>query len=271
MPRIVEPASLLVLALLRSVPALAQEEVPAACEGVHGLWAPLPEECFGVIDTDRPHQTDTPHVVPAGHTQVESAIASLQLGGLISDVPRDPRAHLVLLDDNYKFGIVTDVDVQLLFQHVDYVPADRSFLPPGPYSVRAKFNIVHERGWVPAITLVPWTFLPVQPAGPVRSGPYVFWGWELPYGFELEMNAGALASTRPKPPLALVLATALTYTLVGEFRAFVDVYATGWDIALGTGLLWAFARNVQVDLGSYIGLSGAEPAATPFIGFSIRR
>jgi hypothetical protein len=71
--------------------------------------------------------------------------------------------------------------------------------------------------------------------------------------------------------VAAVLATALTYTLVGELRVFVDVYATGWDIALGTGALWAFTRNMQVDLGSYLGLSGAEPVATPFLGFSIRR
>ena len=37
------------------------------CEGVHGVWAPLPDGCLSVIDTDRPTQTDTPHVVPVGH------------------------------------------------------------------------------------------------------------------------------------------------------------------------------------------------------------
>jgi len=28
---------------------------------------------------------------------------------------------------------------------------------------------------------------------------------------------------------------------------------------------------MQIDLGTYIGLSGDEPVATPFVGFSIRR
>ena len=56
-----------------------------------------------------------------------------------------------------------------------------------------------------------------------------------------------------------------------DFRVFVDVYATGPDIALGTGALWAFTRDMQVDLGTYVGLHGDEPVATPFLGFSVRR
>ena len=75
----------------------------------------------------------------------------------------------------------------------------------------------------------------------------------------------------PKPPAAVVLASALTYTVIGDFRVFVDVYATGPDIALGTGALWAFTRDMQVDLGTYVGLHGDEPVAIPFLGFSVRR
>ncbi len=236
-----------------------------SCDGVHDLWDPVPDSCLGVIDTDRPHQTDTPHVVPAGHTQIESALGSLQLWGA-----RDS-AHVLLFDDGYKFGLVTHVDLQLLFVHADYVPAVRRFRPPGPLGVRLKLNLVEEKAWVPAVTLVPWVFVPVAPSEALRGGPLVFWGWELPAHFELEMNAGVLVGESPKPAAALVLASALTYTVVGDFRVFVDVYATGPDVALGTGALWAFARDMQVDAGTYVGLAGDEPAATPFVGFSIRR
>jgi hypothetical protein len=244
----------------------------ALCAGVHSLANPLPDLCLDVIDTDRPHQTDTPHVVAAGHTQVESALASVQL----SSGP----AHLVFVEDNYKFGLVTGVDLQLLVKHVDYVPAARALAPPGPFGVRVKINVVEEKGAVPAVTLVPWGFFPAARSQPLRGGPLVFWGWELPAGFELEMNAGVLfAAHTPearvqKPPAAVVLASALTKTVFSprpEVRVFVDVYATGWDIALGTGALWAFMRDMQFDLGTYIGLSGDEPTATPFVGFSVRR
>jgi hypothetical protein len=269
-----QPVSCLTVAVVLAAGSLARaDEERPECKGIHGLWAPLPDECLEVIDTDRPHQTDTPRVVPAGHTQFESAVASLQLGSNVDD-PKGPRsAHLIFFDDGYKFGLVSHVDFQLLFKHADYIPVAKSFAPPGPLSVRAKWNFVEGGGFVPALTFVPWVFIPMAPAPAesLRAGPLLFLGWELPLHLELEVNAGVLFSEKPKPAEALVLASALTYTVVGEFRIFVDVYATGWDIALGTGALWAFARDMQVDVGTYVGLSGEEPRATPFMGFSIRR
>jgi hypothetical protein len=137
--------------------------------------------------------------------------------------------------------------------------------------VRVKINLVEERGWVPAITLVPWIFVPVAPSQTLRGGPLVFWGWELPAHFELEMNAGIFYGASPKPPAVPVIASALTHKIAGEVGVFVDVYATGPDVALGTGALWAFRRDMQVDLGTYVGLHGDEPVATPFVGLSVRR
>jgi hypothetical protein len=222
---------------------------------------------LGVIDTDRPHQTDTPHVVPAGHSQFESALGALQLGGRAGD----SSPHVLMFENAYKFGLVTGVDLQLIVKHAEYIPGERRLAPAGPLTVRAKLNLIEEDGWTPAVTLVPWIFVPADSSHALRGGPLVFWGWELPMHFELEINAGLFVGAKPKPPTAIVLASALTYTIVGDFRVFVDVYATGWDIAFGTGALWAFTRDMQVDIGTYVGLNGDEPAATPFIGFSFRR
>lgn len=226
---------------------------------------------LGLIDTDRPHQTDTPHVVPAGHFQFESAIAEAQLGGTVGTTGGNRNPHLVLFDDNYKVGLARDVDLQLLFTHAAYDPVERKLLPPGPLELRAKLALVHEKGWVPAITFVPWVFLPVAPSETLRGGPLVFWGWELGEHFELEMNAGVLFGASPKPPAALVLASALTFKPVETFGVFVDIYATGPDVALGTGMLWAVTRDAQIDVGTYVGVHGEEPVATPFVGFSVRR
>jgi hypothetical protein len=241
------------------------------CAGTHSLWSPLPDACLGVIDTDRPHQTDTPHVVPAGHTQIESAIGSLQLGRDVNAPGGPGSAHVLLFDDEYSFGLVSHVNLQILDRHADYVPDTRTFGPPGPIGVRFKFNFLEGGGVVPAMTFVPWVFIPVAPGESLRAGPLLFLAWELPLHFELEVNAGVLFSEEPKPAEVLVLASALTYTVVGNFSVFVDAYATGWDIALGTGALLAITRDAQIDLGTYVGLSGEEPAATPFVGFSIRR
>jgi hypothetical protein len=59
--------------------------------------------------------------------------------------------------------------------------------------------------------------------------------------------------------------------VIDDVRVFADIYATGPDVALGTGALWAFTRDMQIDLGTYAGLNGEEPVATPFVGFSIQR
>jgi hypothetical protein len=259
---------LVAIALARSGSALADdEETPPRCRGTFGLSSPLPDACLRVIDTDRPHQTDTPHVVPAGHAQFESAIAAAQIGAFAGG----SRTHLLFFENAYKFGLVSRVDLQLIVKHAEYDADAHKLAPPGPFSIRGKINLVEEDGAVPAVTLVPWIFLPADRSQSLRGGPLLFWGWELPARFELEMNAGVFFGDRPKPPAAAVLASALTWTAIGNFRVFADVYATGWDIALGTGALWAFARDMQVDLGTYVGVSGDEPRATPFVGFSVRR
>jgi hypothetical protein len=237
------------------------------CDGVHGIWAPLPEECLEIIDTDRPHQTDTPHVVPAGHTQIESAVASVQLGGTLDQ--RDKATHVVLFDDAYKFGLITHVDLQLLFKHADYVPSLAHFVAPGPLEVRVKINVLREHGRLPAVTIVPTIFAPFTTNQILRGGALIFLGWELPLGFELEMNAGVYFQ---RSPLAvMVLASALTHKIAGPVSAFVDIYATGFDVQFGTGLLAPIGRDVQIDCGTYIGINGAVFVATPFVGLSVRR
>jgi hypothetical protein len=239
------------------------------CDGVHGLWSPLPDSCLEIIDTDRPHQTDTPHVVPAGHTQIESAIAQVQLGGTRDAT--DMRTHLVLLEDNYKFGLVTHVDFQLLFKHADYVFDAGKFVSPGPLEARVKINLVEGHEATPAVTIVPSVFVPMTSAQALRVGALVFLGWELPLGFELEVNTGLLAQTAFKPTALVVFAAAVTHRVVGPLSTFVDIYATGADVQLGTGFLAPIGRDAQIDLGTYVGLNGAVFLATPFIGFSIRR
>jgi hypothetical protein len=237
----------------------------ARCDGHHSLASPLPDACLGVIDTDRPHQTDTPHVVPAGHVQIESALAAAQIEGA------GKPAHAIFFEDAYRFGLVDRVDAELIVKHADYVPSLARFAPPGPIHARAKLNVVAEDGFVPAVTLVPWIAVPMDRSQALRAGPFVFFGWELPWRFELEVNAGFFVSGAPKPPLALVVASALTWTIAGDLRVFADIYATGWDVAFGTGVLWAFTRDVQIDLGTYLGVNGDEPTATPFLGLSFRR
>ena len=132
-----------------------------------------------------------------------------------------------------------------------------------------KLNIIEERGTTPAVTVVPTVWIPFAPRQVLRAGALLFWGWELPLGFELEMNAGIIAAPQHAPEL--VLASAVTHKVVGRLSAFIDIYATGFDVQLGTGVLLPIGRDVQIDAGTYIGITGAVYVASPFVGFSLRR
>ena len=236
-------------------------------------WAheDLQEEELDVIDTDRPHQTDTPHVVPKGHVQIESALVSVPTGNVDAPAGTSVPAHVVLFENLYKYGIARHVDVQLLFKHADYVPETHDLAAPGPLEVRAKFNVVEEDGARPAITIVPWIFVPFDRSQILHGGPLLFWGWELPLRLEIEMNAGVFFFSRGPRTAAPVLASALTHTIVDHFRVFADIYAVGRDVSFGTGLLWAFTRDVQIDAGTYLGVHGDVSKATPFVGLSVRK
>jgi hypothetical protein len=64
-PEMIRPATfalLVVTAILAAFPravAGSDDASDARCHGTHSVWLPLSDECLGVIDTDRPHQTDT--------------------------------------------------------------------------------------------------------------------------------------------------------------------------------------------------------------------
>lgn len=68
-----------------------------------------------------------------------------------------------------------------------------------------------------------------------------------------------------------MLASALTVKPARNLGVFVDIYTTGSDAALGAGVLWGVTRDLQLDLGTYIGVNGDEPVATPFVELSVRR
>jgi hypothetical protein len=120
---------------------------------------------------------------------------------------------------------------------------------------------------------------PLRTAHDWRVGSLAFASWELTPRLELEVNAGALAGVRSGPGgLDIVLATALTgQQLLGPIGAFTEVFAEGepnlasGTALLGSGLLVALARDVQLDGGAYVGLAGAAAPLTPFVGVSLRR
>jgi hypothetical protein len=240
------------------------------CAGPWSLARPVPDICLEPIETDRPHLTETPHPVPAGHVQLESGIVAVELRG-----HRDRR--VLLFDQMYKLGVADGADVELLVVHAE---ATRRGLAPNPTPLlaRAKFALWREDGMIPSLTLVPIAAAPLRAVHGWTAGLLAFLAWELPARLELELNAGALGSFRgARAGTELEAALALTRNITGPLSAYVEIYgrsalAGGPSMVLGgAGLTLLVHRDIQLDTGTFLGVAGDVAPATPFVGISIRR
>ena len=115
-----------------------------------------------VIDTDRPHQTDTPHLIPEGHVQIEM--------GVIGVVDQ----HVIAFDDAYKYAPAAWLELDVLHDHVDY---DHGY-QLDPLTVRAKLRLVAEAdGAKPAVSAVPTLAFAFSGPRLARAGLGMFFGW----------------------------------------------------------------------------------------------
>lgn len=278
----------LVAALLVSAPAasLAAEpdegvgagDDPAVCKQDFTVFRKVPEPCLGAIDTDRPHKTDTPHLVPAGHVQVELGVVEYEIDKVSASDPA-----LVLFNNIYKIGLTDRVDLQLLHAPGSYSVRAKRFEPSTQMMLRSKINVVGGKGGQGdvSVSLVPAVITPLRSGTRFELGGFVFFGAELPFDLDLEVNVGAFSETDSetgKRHAAPVVTTALTRRVFGPISVFAELYhdtttrdLRAWNATFDTGLLVLAGRDVQLDFGAYVGLYGAVPALTPFVGLSARR
>ena len=240
-------------------------ENPDECGGRHSLFRPLPSECLEPIDTDRPHLTDSPGVVPPGYVQLE-------LGVFAYEVRRGQRNQLSFFNNLYKLGLVDRVDLELFLNHIA-VEGGAPRFASGPVVVRSKVALPSTERL--HVTLVPIVAIPFD-ADPGAAGAFVFLGWEPVRSVDVELNAGVTFPFAESAPPVMVASSAVTYRVSGPVRAFGEFYtvsdpSTTAQLTFGTGVLVAIGRDTQFDAGVFTGLWGDTPTFTSFVGFSFRR
>jgi Putative MetA-pathway of phenol degradation len=265
--------------------ALAQGEAPdaasgpAGCERSFHVARPVPPECLGPIDTDRPHKTDTPHTVAAGHVQLEVGLFEHAFERRSSRGDEfTPGNNIYKLGLADRLGPVKHWDLQVLHAPGSYAMHEHRFRRSQELMVRSKVNLIE--GPV-ALTLVPAFIAPLARDARPEGGGFVFVGGDLPFDVDYEVNAGALSESEPGPGgrrrAVAIAAFALTRRLVGPLSGFVELYGEATTLApprptstVDGGLLLLVDKNWQFDAGAYVGLSGDAPAVTPFVGLSSR-
>jgi hypothetical protein len=244
-----------------------------SCSGRYSLLRPEPLECSGPMDTDRPHLTDTPNVVPAGHVQLETELMSFATARAASDLPTSIGLMTVLA----KVGIVPGVDLQVGYGAVSLERGSAGWSTrPGPdVFLRSKLNLFGKGGRV-SLTLAPWLLVPTSNDHGVQGGGTFLLGAELPLELSLEANLGfAFEDLHGGGNQWLMMpSVALTRTIYGPVSAFMEshhhirngVEHRTWIAA--TGLLIRVGQRNQIDLGARVGLTRAEHPVTLFLGYS---
>lgn len=248
----------LVVALLVSAPALAQE-----------------------IDPDRPELTESAKLVPRGAWQLESglALSRERQGGRRAESAFEAEADL-------RIGVARDLELDVGWAPLVHVwgPADDAGIGDVALGARYRFvEGVEDELWPPYVAVKAFTKLPAaeEPRGTGRPdfGLLLLASLELPYDFEAEINVGAAAvgQTRPNGYLAQAIATAsVSRELARPLLAFVELLFNAREerggreqLAANVGLVYRLTRSLAIDAGVQTSLAGHGPDYVVRTGLSV--
>ncbi len=279
------PVALAAFAL--SMAFLSAEETPVD-KSAYSLMNRTPASQLRELTTDRPDLTESPYTVDAGWWQLEMDLSSFTHNRDTADGEDTKTTSLSYANVNLKVGLTNNIDLQTVFstytieRDTDYTTGTHEKLSGfGDITSRLKINFWGNDGGKTAFGIMPFIKWPTNqdhlgnhsiegglifplavslPAGwdmgvmtefdfvrrPVRSGYRTDWVNSITFGHDIAGNLGGYFE----------LATVLT---------------EGPDIAtFDCGLTYGIGKNVQVDCGANIGLTGAADDLNLFAGLSVR-
>jgi hypothetical protein len=248
------------------------------------LFNPTPRDAMRELATDRPDQTESPYTVPPGHVQLEMDLVTL---GFERDASRTRLTSWSIAPFNLKVGLLDHVDLQVLFSPCDGLrrPGGGVAATPsglGNLVTRLKVNLWGDDGGRTAFGVMGFVTWPL-PASALRSG-RTDWGVIVPFAVSLgeRWNLGAmsavnvLAAPEGGRSIEVIHSVTVGHALTGALGMYVEVLAgrasagPRWFSQFDVGWTYAVRDNLQVDLGSNLGLTGPVPVVQPFAGVSIR-
>jgi hypothetical protein len=192
------------------------------------------------------------------------------------------------LDMLFKLGLSDWADVELGYSPVTMRQrADRAGWLGAANNVygrslylRAKLRLLGTRESPWALSIAPLLSVPFTGDSGLEAGATLLFGAELARWLAWELNGSVFYEAQEgvdKRAAHAVPCTALTARLFGPLKVFSELYLerplgieSNWTGTVDTGLLYLLTNDVQFDTGVYLGLSGALPAYTAFVGLSFR-
>jgi hypothetical protein len=282
------------LVLLAALGEAQSGETESEDKSQYTLFNPTPEYLMRKLTTDRPHTSENPFTVDAGHVQIETGLFGYALSR--PDLEGTITEDFSVVETNIRIGLTNYAEIDLILQPYGVVntrPLDPSTAfrnsGIGGLQIRAKINLwgndTYGEPGSTALALLPFVSLPTDPSNGVsptfvEEGLVGFFEVQLSHIFSLELNDGVLylrdggVSTHH----AEFLTTAnLEAEWTETFGTYYEVVAQlGGDnplgdiVFVGTGFVYLLNENAQLDGGVNLGVTPAAARINPFVGISMR-
>ncbi len=268
--------------LCRPLQAAAQ----AGQNDSYSLFNPVPEAKLRDLSTDRPGKSHSAITVDAGHFQIESDFINV----IYDPKGRDGTTTAYSLGTPIlKWGITEKVDVELGLTLFNWLRQTRqretdSAEGFGDTLLGSKMNIFGKDGGDQSLAVLPFVKLPTgaprisnRHAEFTLNAPYTIASLK-PWSFTVEPNFGIIrndensAYTTDYGMIANLSRPVLIKGLTAAVEVAVDTRAdkepTRWSF--DPSLQYMVGKNLQFDIGVYLGLNRASPRYNPYIGVSFR-
>jgi hypothetical protein len=220
---------------------------------------------------DRPDLTDSAETIPRGTAQIETGVTFLR------DASGDRPVRRLAVSGLLRLGLAETFEARLGADVFVRERGDGSGTSGvGDTTLGAKWHVLDDQGWRPAVGLLPFVKLPTASrgkglgSGRVDFGGILALGKDLPADWHVDLNFGLIGVSLSEAPGGLFLQKVAT----GSFSwAVTDRVAPFWEFfyvsrdsptaqfSVGTNfgvVVWAHPR-VAIDVAGGFRLAGASP------------
>jgi hypothetical protein len=275
--------------IFRVLAFASAQEANTASPGinVYNLFNPVPDDLMRELTPDRPHKTESPFTVDAGHYQLEMDFANYtynESGGTAT------RAWNIA-PFNIKAGLLDHVDLQFIFDNYLDVRTEGGAAGVtttqsgvGDLTARLKINLWGDDGGSTAFALLPYVTFPTATAGlggqGIAGGVIFPLAVKVPGGFDLGLETAFSClhdDNDDNYHADFINSVTLDHDIFGKLSGYLEFFSdisterhAGWVGTVDTGLEFLVAENVQLDCGCNFGVTQAADDYNPFAGITIR-
>lgn len=246
------------------------------------LFNPVPRGLMRDLSADRPDATESPFTVDAGHLQVELSFAEWRKGGGAEDTS--------ILPTNIKLGLTEHVDAQLVLNpNLRVRQGGRTREGTGDTQVRVKVNLWGNDGGEgfygeTALAVMPFVQFPTADdkfgdAEDIEGGVIVPFTTSLPNDFALTVMAEVdfVRDGGGGHDTVFVHTAVVGREIHGPLSGYLEYVGVqpidgdgDYQASVGVGLTYLLTDDVQLDVGSEVGLTAAADDLRVFAGMTFR-